>query len=122
MASRKRTLLLMLLIFVGWTLLALIFAVLGVHKIGSSPIFPVAVVVLTFFPLYPLYRLAVQWPRFRLGLVSAMAGLLASAVAAIAHYFLRIDEPWVDLLLTLGEILFFISSVLLAWQGLRSRA
>jgi hypothetical protein len=122
MAAKRKSILFIVMILVGWGVLAWTAAAIGINKIGSSPAFPFIVVLLALSPVYPLYQLAAQWPKLRIGLVSVVVGLVIAAIAAIAHYFLRIDQPWVDYMSTLGEILFFMSSLLLAWQGLRSKA
>jgi len=86
-------------------------------KVGSNSFFPVVLGVFALLPLYPLYRFAKRWPRFRLGIVVLMAGLLLTLAVVFSHYVLHLDGSWVQGMFSLSEILCVLSSLLFVWQG-----
>lgn len=91
----------------------------GAATVVTSPFFPFAIAVFSLLPLYPLYLLAKRWPRFALGIVMLVAGLLLSAVVAFVHYFLHLDGSWVQVMFNLSEILCVLSSLAFVWQAAR---
>jgi|SRR5581483_7113962 len=54
-------------------------------RIGSNPLFPCVAAFFALLPLYPLYRLANQWPRFRVGISFAFAVWCFLSVSAQAE-------------------------------------
>jgi hypothetical protein len=101
------------------TLLWLALASGGAARVGSNPLFPLVLALFAFSPLYPLYRFSKRWPRFRLGIVILMAGLLLTLVVAFVHYLLHLDGCWVQATFEFSEILCVLSSLLLVWQAAR---
>lgn len=90
-----------------------------VEKIGSSTLFPLVIAVLALCPLYPLYRFAKRWPRLRIGLVMVIGCLMVILLLTITHELLHLDSPWIHTMSNIAEILCFLSSLVLVWQGLR---
>jgi hypothetical protein len=86
----------------------------------SDPIFLSVAAFLALLPLYPLYRLANQWPRFRVGIgIIAVNGLLC-AVFAFLHFGLHLDNLWMDRMFDASQVLLLSGSLLLVWQAARS--
>ena len=89
-------------------------------KIGSSPLFPSVVAVFAVLPLYPLYRLANQWPRLRVGIgIIAVNGLFC-AVLAFLYFGLHLENVWVNRMFDVSQVLLLSGCLTLAWQGARS--
>ena len=90
-------------------------------KIGSKPLFPYVVALFVLLPLYPLYGLAKKWPGLRPGLLTLAAYLLVTLVVTFLYYVLHIDNPWVERMFGLSQILFVVAGLLLVWQAARRR-
>jgi hypothetical protein len=88
-------------------------------KVGSNSLFPFALILFAFFPLYPLYRFAKRWPHLTLGIFMLGLCLLLTSVVAFAHYLLNFNGSWVQAMFDLSEILCVASSVLFVWQAAR---
>ncbi|MFZ0416901.1 MAG: hypothetical protein WAM04_02265 [Candidatus Sulfotelmatobacter sp.] len=89
-------------------------------KIGSNPLFPSVVAFFALLPLYPLYRLANQWPRFRVGIgIIAVNGLLC-ALLAFLYFGLHLDSVWLNRMFDVSQVLLLGGCLLLVWQGARS--
>lgn len=89
-------------------------------KIVTHPLVPFAVVFFALFPLYPLYRLANEWPRLRLGIVIIAANALLCGALAFLYFGLHLDNVWVNWMFELSQVLLIGGCLLLAWQGARS--
>jgi len=122
--ATTRSLIIVILLTVIWLciLVWLVLASGSATKIGSNSLFPFAIGVFALLPLYPLYGVAKRWPRFRLGIVMLMAGLLLTLVVALSHYVLHLEGSWVQGMFSLSEILCVLSSLLLVWQAARGHS
>ena len=89
-------------------------------KIGSNHLFPYAVGFFAVLPLYPLYRLANQWPRFRVGIGIIAINTLLCGVLAILYFGLHLDNVWMDRTFEVSQVLFLGGCLLLVWQAARS--
>ncbi|MGB8063112.1 MAG: hypothetical protein WCF26_14550 [Candidatus Sulfotelmatobacter sp.] len=89
-------------------------------KIGSNPLFPSVATFFALLPLYPLYRLANQWPRLRVGIGIIAANTLLCGVLAVLYFGLHLDNVWIDRMFDVSQVLFLSGCLLLAWQGARS--
>ena len=86
----------------------------------SDPLFVSMAAFLALLPLYPLYRLVNQWPRFRVGIgIIAVNGLL-SAVLAFLYFGRHLDNVWMDRMFEVSQVLLLCGSLLLVWQAARS--
>src|SRR5581483_4110488 len=89
-------------------------------RIGSNPLFPCVAAFFALLPLYPLYRLANQWPRFRVGIGIIAANALFCAVLVFLYFGLHLDNVWINRMFDVSQVLLFSGCLLLVWQGARS--
>jgi hypothetical protein len=89
-------------------------------KIGSNPLFPSVAAFFALLPLYPLYRLANQWPRFRMGISIIGTNALLCAVLAFLYFGLHLDNIWINRMFDVSQVLLLSGCLLLVWQGARS--
>ncbi len=107
------------LVLIGMTLW-LMFPMTNAAKLSSNPLFPF-VLIFALLPLYPLYRLAKRWPRFSSGIIALGTCLLVTLAAGLSYYVFHIDNPWVEHLFDLSQILCAIGGFLLVWQAARRK-
>ncbi len=89
-------------------------------KISGNPLFASVVAFFALLPLYPLYRLANRWPRFRVGIgIIAVNGLLC-AVLAFLYFELHLDNVWMNRMFDVSQVLLLSGGLLLVWQGAQS--
>lgn len=119
MARKKILVLLITLAFVlGCAFVWLVVAQNRLEKVENRTPFPFVIAVLALCPLYPLYRLAKKWPRLRIGLVMVIGCLVVTLLLTIAHELFHLDGPWIHTMSNIAELLCFLGSLVLAWQGL----
>ena len=107
------------LVLVGLTLW-LTFPTTNPARLGSSPLFPL-VLTLALVPLYPLYRLAKGWPHLAYGIAVLGMCLLVTHAAGLSCYVFHIDNPFVEHIFDLSQILCAVGGFLLVWQAARRR-
>jgi hypothetical protein len=90
-------------------------------KVGNHPLFPFGVAFFALLPLYPLYKLVKQWPRFRVGIIVIAANTLLCVVLALLYYGLDVDNIWMDRMFDVSQVLLLGGCLLLVWQGVRYR-
>ena len=89
-------------------------------KFGRSPLFSSVAAFFALLLLYPLYRLANRWPRFRVGIGIIAANTLLCGVLAFLYFGLHLDNLWIDRMFDMSQVLLLSGCLLLAWQGARS--
>jgi hypothetical protein len=120
MGVKKHSVLLVLAAVVVCALPWLLLVHGSAAKIRSNRLFPSMVAFFALLPLYPLYRLASQWPRLRVGIgIIAVNGLLC-AVLAFLYFGLHLDNVWMNRLFEVSQVLLLSGCLLLVWQGARS--
>jgi len=91
-------------------------------KIEShSLLFLFLVAFFALLPLYPLYRLAKQWPGLRAGIMVIAANALLCVLIAFLHYGVDVENIWMDRMFDASQILLPVGCLLLVWQGARLR-
>ncbi len=86
----------------------------------SDPFFASMAAFFALLPLYPLYRLANQWPRFRVGIGIIVVNGLLCAVLAFLPFGRHLDNVWMDRTFEVSQVLLLCGCVILVWQGARS--
>jgi len=88
-------------------------------RLGRHPALGFIIGVLSLIPLYPLYRLGRQHPKYFLPM--CLLGLMAAlnCVAAIGAFSLSVEADWLDYLTDAIGALLVVSSVLMIWKSVR---
>ena len=122
--AKTKSFVLVMLIFAVWEciLLWLVLHPGSATRVGSNVLFPFLLLPFVVVPLYPLYRLAERWPRFKWGIVLLVLSVFLSVVFAFLYYAFQIDNLWVQRVFDLSQILFVVGNLLLVWQAARRHA
>lgn len=120
MGVKKRTVVVILAALIVCSLPWLLLVHGDAAKIARDPMVPFGVMFFCLLPLYPLYRLASEWPRLRLGIgIIAANGLLCGALAFL-YFGLHLDTLWMNWMFEVSQVLLIGGCLLLVWQGARS--
>ncbi|MGB8065562.1 MAG: hypothetical protein WCF26_27000 [Candidatus Sulfotelmatobacter sp.] len=91
----------------------------SVAKVVSDALFPFLLLPFFVVPLYPLYRLAGRWPRFKWAIALLVLSVFLMMVFAFLHYAFQMDNLWVARMFDLAQIMLIVSNLLLVWQATR---
>ena len=118
---KTKSFVLVMLIIAVWECILLWLALHpgSVAKVVSGALFPFLLLPFFVVPLYPLYRLARRWPRFKWAIALLVVSVFLMMVFAFLYYAFQMDNLWVMRMFDLAQILLIVSNLLLVWQATR---
>jgi hypothetical protein len=89
------------------------------HAIAQNSITFIVLACVGITSLFFHYDVAKRRPQFAIGIAVGSAGLILVIVCGIATLALHLDKAWLNLAMDVGQVLIFLTPLILIWQGLR---